>query len=268
MANGVQQPTTSEQVAAESRLSGRNRLARLVVVGSFLTLFLLVGTLLVLAQGGADSKDAATTAQNAFNAILPVLAGWVGTVLAFYFSAASQERTSVSLDKAIGQSTATTGPSTPVSQAMIALGSILKLQDLGLKKPEEIPLTELETAFKEPGPKGMIASRLVFVENSVFRHIVHISTFNAFVLKRTTGNNSTTIDKLTFADMLADPETLNQITKLVVFVPATASVGEAKTALDSVVGAQDVIVTGSGDAGAPMLGWLSNVDLIKALTAK
>src|SRR5258706_10161212 len=107
---------------------GRDRLAQLVIVASFLTLFLIVIAFLALAQG--SSPDAATAAQNVFNAILPVLAGWVGTVLAFYFSSASQERTSDSLDKVIKQSGGAGGSDTPVSQAMIPGSKIERLQDI------------------------------------------------------------------------------------------------------------------------------------------
>src|SRR5262245_37085469 len=80
---------------------GRDRLARLVVVGSFLTVFLLVFALLLIAQG--TNQNATQVAERAFTTVLPVLAGWVGTVLAYYFSAASLEATTNSLEKVIGR---------------------------------------------------------------------------------------------------------------------------------------------------------------------
>ncbi|MFZ0608681.1 MAG: hypothetical protein WAM75_13535, partial [Xanthobacteraceae bacterium] len=88
--------------AEQLRLRGRDRIAGTVVLGSFFTLFLLVIALVGLAQ--SSNTAASDAAKNAFNTILPVLAGWVGTVLAFYFSSASLERTSATLDKAIAQS--------------------------------------------------------------------------------------------------------------------------------------------------------------------
>jgi len=48
---------------------GRDRLARMVVVGSFLTLFLLVAALISLANSSASNA-----ADKAFNSILPALA--------------------------------------------------------------------------------------------------------------------------------------------------------------------------------------------------
>jgi hypothetical protein len=239
----------------------RYRLARWVVIGSFLTLFLLVGALIGLAQG---NKDVADAAKSAFSTILPVLAGWVGTVLAFYFSAASQERTSASLDKAISQSgPGGGGPGKLVSEKMLPLSSIVGLQKLEEKEggAKEIPIEELKKAFDATLPNGAKVTRLLFVEGGVFKYILHIGALNAFLVKTQSAEQRPT----KFGDMLNDEETLHQISKLVVFVSAAATLGDAKAALDKVSGAQDIIVTGTGNSTDPMLGWLSNVDLTKAL---
>ena len=258
MATTIPQTTSRQQTPAPSALLERYYLARLVVVGSFLTLFLLVGTLIALAQNNSGASD---TAKNAFTAILPVLAGWVGTVLAFYFSAASQERTSASLDKVIGQAAGTPGPGALISEKMVPVSSVVALQKLEDKGgPKGISMDDLRTAFKATLPSGSNITRLLFTENGVFRYVLHIGTFNAFQVQHP--------DAQTFADLLADEETLRQVSKLVVFVSAGTTLADAKAALDKVTGAQDIIVTGSGNATEPMLGWLSNVDLIKTLQAK
>lgn len=236
-------------------LDGRAKLARLVVVGAFLTLFLLVGTLIVLARG--DNPTASDTAKNAFTAILPVLAGWVGTVLAFYFSSASQERTSTSLDKALGRSGAGNAAGTLVSEKMIPYARIFKRELGGEVAPGVIKIADLEIDFNQKLPNGGKVSRLIFVEKAVFKYVLHEAELNAFRIKSP--------GAITFEDMLKDQDLLQKISKLVVFVSAGATVADAKTALDKVAGAQDIIVTGSGNATDPMLGWLSNVDLIKAI---
>ncbi len=97
-----------------------------------------------------ENTSASEAAKNAFNAILPVLAGWVGTVLAFYFSAASQEISSASLDKAIAKPGGGSGDSTSVSEEMIPLSSIVGLKKLEEKQPKEILISDLRTDF-EPG---------------------------------------------------------------------------------------------------------------------
>ena len=46
------------------------------------------------------------------------------------------------------------------------------------------------------------------------------------------------------------------LTRSMIF-SASATLVDAKAALDKVAGAQDIIVTGSGSATAPLLGWLA-----------
>lgn len=256
MAESAGQPTAAQQAATGIRALGRDRIARLVLVGSFLTLFALIAAVLYGAE--SDSEEAA---ENIFNLVLPVLSGWVGTVLAFYFSAASQERTSESLDKVLDQAAAGPGHSTPISEKMLPMASIRHVQVLSDQNgPDKISLTDLDDIF-DPDKKKDSATRILFLQDGLFKYILHVGTFNTFYRKHGAGSP-------TLADMLKDESTLRQISKLVAFVPVTATLAEAKAALDSVSGAQDIIVTTSGSSSEPMLGWLSNVDLTKALTAK
>jgi hypothetical protein len=250
------QTIISEQTAVYASQRGRDRLAQYVVVGSFLTLFLLVSALIGLAQ--ISIPQVRETATNAFTAILPVLAGWVGTVLALYFSAASHQ---ASLE-AISRSGGRPGPSTWVSEKMIPVSSIVGLKRLEEKGPQDISILDLQQAFRGQLPNGAKVTRLLFVERGIFKYIMHFATLNAFIVKNPAGAT-----EKTFADMLADEETLRQISQLVVFVSASTTLGDAKAALDKVSGAQDIIVTGSGNATEPMLGWLSNIDLTKTLQA-
>jgi hypothetical protein len=220
-----------------------------VVVGSFITLLLLVSALIGLANQSAGG-DAAKTA---FTTVLPVLAGWVGTVLAYYFSAASHQASLETISRANAGPT----PSAPVSDKMIPVSLIAGLQKLDDKQPKDISIPDLRQAFEKPLPNGAKVTRLMFVERGAFKYILHGATLNDFIVKHPMG--------ATFADMLADEETVRQISNLVVFVSAHTTLGEAKAALDKVSGAQDIIVTDSGNATEPMLGWLSNIDLTKAL---
>ena len=151
---------------------------------------------------------------------------------------------------------------------MISLSSIAKLQKLEDKegsRPRDILILNLQKAFEDQLPGGAKITRLIFVEAGIFKYVLHVGTLNAFIVKNQIVEDTSGPGQKTFADMLADEETLRQISKLVVFVPVGATLADAKAALDKVNGAQDIIVTGSGNATEPMLGWLSNVDLTKAV---
>ena len=93
----------------------------------------------------------------------------------------------------------------------------------------------------------------------MFRAVLHIGELNRVLTSGKTPDN-------TFDDLLKDPESLTRISKLVVFVSPSTTLAEAKTKLEAVAGAQDIIVTDTGDASGRILGWLSNTDLTKALT--
>jgi hypothetical protein len=94
----------------------------------------------------------------------------------------------------------------------------------------------------------------------VFDAVLHSSELNRVLTSGKTADN-------TFADLLSDAESRRRITQLVVFVSPTATLAEAKSKLEAVTGAQDIIVTDTGDASGRMVGWLTNIDLSKALTA-
>jgi hypothetical protein len=247
-------------VNLSSRL--RYRLAQYVVIGSFLTLFLLVGALLGIAQVGG--KEAADVADKTFNTILPVLAGWVGTVLAFYFSALQSESTNRSLQQAIGRIDGGPPSQARVTARMIPVSSIRHLQTLDDgHPPSSFNLAAALRPLFDPQAPGGAVTRLVFVERGQFRYVIHVGTLNAFLGLPPPAERS--IGDLTLDDLLKNDHYRNQIANLVAFVGTDATLAQAKTALDAVAGAQDIIVTSTGDANGQVLGWITNVDLIKAL---
>jgi hypothetical protein len=275
-------PSSPDQANA----TGRQQLARMVVIGSFLTIALLVAMLLAIAQLGT-SQRAADLAEKAFNAVLPVLASWVGTVLAFFFSSQSLERTSNSLDKAITAASGA-GDGKTAAEVMIPLGQIRQLIDLQKEPATTLTLAALQARFKGlPAPLAPAATptasatpaapaavappaktggtdaavtRLVFVDSNVFRYVMHSSALNEYLVSHP-GSETAPFDQ-----MRQDPDTLQKISRLVVFVSASTSLSEARAALDRVAGAQDIIVTATGNSSEPMLGWITNIDLVKLLS--
>jgi hypothetical protein len=261
MSNDSSAPSSSDPTP-KPPLLGRDRLARMVVVGSFLTLFLLAGVLVSFASHGGGSDSAAEAAEKCFNAILPVLASWVGTVLAFYFSATSQDSANKILGDTFNKVSGVTPPSDErVSTRMIPTPKIIGTIDLGKDRPEQVTIGDLRRGFEKTESRPAI-TRLFFLERDVFKFVLHSSTLYAFIVK--TGAS----DDGTFADLLKDQDTAYQISKLVVFVSTNATLGQTKTALEGVDGAQDVVVTPTGNGTESMLGWISNVGLTKALTVK
>jgi hypothetical protein len=238
----------------------RYRLSQYVVIGSFLTLFLLVAALLGIGRVGG--KEAADLADKTFTTILPVLAGWVGTVLAFYFSTQQLESTNARLQQAIEHIGDGPPAQARVTEKMIPVATIRHLYKLEERPSATIRLLELKGWFDLQAEGGPV-TRLVFIENGQFRYVLHVGTLNAFLASRPTG---TSIDSLFLDDLLKEDYYRNHIANLVAFVGPDATLARVKAALDSVPGAQDIIVSSTGDRNGQMLGWITNVDLIKALS--
>jgi hypothetical protein len=221
--------------------------------------FAVLGLTKADANGGA-----AEVAKNLFNATLPVLASWVGIVLAFYFSAASQDRTNETLNKMIDKSPSGPGSGVAVSTKMIPYANIAELYDLAKTPPAKITLADLQTSFAKTLPNGGKVERLIFVEGGIFKYVMHSSVLNSFIVSHPV--DPAALATTYFAAMLADEQIAKQISTLVAFVAADATLGVAKAAMEA-RGASDIIVTGTGDRGAPMLGWLGDGDRTTALTA-
>jgi hypothetical protein len=237
----------------------RERLALIVVIATFLTIALLIVVTLGLAVAegnGTASKSAVEMADKTFTVLLPVLSGWVSVVLTFYFQARALDRTQDNLQDAVRQITGAATSTAPISGSMIPFASIRNSYDLAVKPADQILVSELQAVAK--ATTGV--TRLLFHESGVFRHILHVGTLDRYVA---TLSGVTT---QTFADILRDPALKRDITELIVFADPTMSLTVAKAKLEAVLGAQDIIVTSDGKPSSTMRGWLSNNDLLRALS--
>lgn len=278
-------PPSGDAVSARSQTAqiqdaSRYNLARWVMVGAFLTMFLLVGAMLATAQINKGIQEA----EKAFTVLVPVLAGWVSTVLAFFFSAQSQERTNQLLQSQLDSNAAATARREvqPLSTAMIPAVKILKKVDLA--NPDAAPgkltvgqiakLFGTTTEVVAGVPAGGPVSRLIFVEGGEFRFVMHESALNAYWRQISTGENGAARDPAADTlEMMLKKELLTDsgrtfgalLTGSFVVQPGSATLKAAKAALDASPGAQDIIVTATGTPKEPLLGWLTNVDLLKQI---
>ncbi len=76
-----------------------------------------------------------------------------------------------------------------------------------------------------------------------------------------------TLDKVLDLKTEIRPEDTFQdyITKYVKFVAVTGSLADAKRAMESIEGSQDVMVTASGQYSEAIIGWITNVEIVKVL---
>jgi hypothetical protein len=208
----------------------------------------------VVVMGWATNKDEA--ARLIFAAFVPLFGTWVGTVLAYYFSAANLEAATRSTQAAVDASLKLSGlatAATPVIDKMIPWDRIKghQLDDVDLDQVKLKDLWDNLTSLNE--------SRLpVFGPDRAALAVVHKKNFDAYAS-----------DKGSLPDILVDPieltvgdvPDLRDAFKAIAFVPRDATLGQARQKLGGTPAVENVFVTEKGSHDEPVLGWLTHSDL-------
>lgn len=250
--------------------------------GSIATKVLLYGTLTlcvvasVLIIGGivifiraktdADVTRGTELVTGVFHALLPVVATWVGTVIAFYFGKANFEAASKSVQDLVKQIASTDDKlkSTKVGDkgVMRLLADISYNKDIAAKADKDINVQTDLLDFIDVNKKG---DRLPIVnDKSVVRYILHESSINEFARKLSCnlypGLKDKKLPDVTLDEMVfhSDEEMKNKLTRSLIFVPKTATLFEAKEKMANTQWSQDVFVTETGSSLEPIIGWITN----------
>jgi hypothetical protein len=187
---------------------------------------------------------------------LPVIAAWVGTVLAFYFTKENFEAANRSVRDMVNQvSVRDRLKAISVKEVMINRSSIM---DIKLNND----LTEDKLSLKNhiiPRFQDKVTRLPIFSEIEAVKYVVHESTVHKFVYNQ--------ITKATSADpslkaLVEDPDA-GKLVKALAFVRETASLAEAQERMKQVPSCQDIFVTKGGQQEEPVLGWITNADIAR-----
>lgn len=232
---------------------------------------ILLSLQMLSAAPSDNSKDKLETAKTVFSSILPVLATWVGTVLAFYFSRENFESANRNVREMVDKIT-----------------SMKKLQSVSVSKVQ-IPIREM-TCFRFSAQKPEVGQVLlredligvlkeknrnrlpILDQNDKPQYVIHRSLIDRFLSETSllpppppspAGTPATPIDiaKLTLKDMIesSSEETKKFLRVSFGTVKETDSLADAKREMDREQGRLDVLVTKDGTANSPVLGWITNV---------
>src|SRR5437762_5425826 len=130
----------------------------------------ILGVSLVTLAGAAWNGAAqfTQTSQLVFNALLPLLGTWVGTVLAYYFSRKNFESASQSVERMVTLTTEQRLGQLFVNTEMIPLGQITLYQIPPGKTPSDVLLKDLRSKLG-----GKITRIPILDSNGVVLYIVH-----------------------------------------------------------------------------------------------
>lgn len=248
-----------------------------------LSIVALLGvSLIVVAIGvlAAKGQEAVDNSQYVFAALLPLFGTWIGTVLAYYFSKQNFEAASKATESLVKMSVQKLR-AVSIEEAMIPLGSIVGIVKAPNDKLREVPLQKIAEAMEKTLPSGRPISRVVILTaNNACIGIIHRSIWSEMraVVAASTGTavnfkneaaNTDTLDKVhdLESETRAPEKFGNFITHSIAFARAGATLADAKMRMESRDDCQDVFVTASGSQSEPIIGWVTNQEISKALEA-
>jgi hypothetical protein len=242
-----------------------------------------MGILLALASAAifvSSIPNAGTTAKDVFNAVLPVLGTWVGTLLTFYF--ARENFKAAQESKANDSAT----PEKLVRELMFAPPFPMLEKNLA-EQGDKAKLKEILAFFnKRSATTGLFAPTRVFIPRAYAGNDVRFARFilskeiielyfKALSLAKKDGEPD---PDPTLEDLVTDErfrQTLNDISYGT--VEADASPARARSVLQNLTTTvalsgsdsthyrcRDILVTESGGAKSPVLGWITEETLSRA----
>jgi hypothetical protein len=146
---------------------------------------------------------------------------------------------------------------TPVSARMVRRSEMF----CKLLEPEGEAEIKILQLLRELDERGF--SRVPFVDaEDRLRYIAHRSVLDQFVARQISRGNIGAVDELTLAHVLREqPDIKLLIRSAHAFVSSSATLGDAKTAMNRVRDCRDVFVTETGNIDEPLLGWITDVTI-------
>lgn len=195
------------------------------------------------------ATDRAATTQQVFTAVIPLLASWVGAVIAYYFSSESLDAATRNVMDLMPVEEKL--KSIPVSKVMIKLSKMTVFKYDDTQKVQNI-LKKLNDSGK--------GERLPFLDNKKLPiYMLHKSAINDAIVKATTLDKTLQIADITF-QMLFDkvPSLQGLATGSFGTLGEDATLETARTDMTRINNCQDVFITKDGTKNSPVLGWITN----------
>jgi hypothetical protein len=234
--------------------NNRNRtILTLIIVSSGLLLIALLALIIILL---ANAQEKFESAKWVFNAIIPLIASWIGTVIAFYFGRENFE----SATRQAMALTRETLDDIKVENIMINVKTIVYRK---VDEPDDVksPLGTIIALYKDID-KDRIP---IFTSALKPRFIIQKSTMIDYI-----NSKQNVKPDLNLKDMIDDnPKKFSfETSEGFVVVSRTNTVEEALNKMNTVKGCQDVFITDNGKETGEVVGWLTNTMINRFLTTR
>jgi hypothetical protein len=226
----------------------------LVALGMIVASLLAIG--LLSSMTVVYAADHAAAGQEILNKLLPLLGTWIGTVLAYYFSKENLAAATASVSTLASQLTPDEKlRSIPVKDKMLPPSRMVQLPP-ALRK-DDAKLQEIGAFLRERGVQRLP----VLSATGAAELIIHASEIGSFIAGK--AFDDANVKDLTWK-MLLDDKTLGPKFRRIVVVPEGATLTDVKAKMAAATSCEDVFVTATGKVDEPVLGWITDNDIIDA----
>jgi hypothetical protein len=250
----------------------RGKLAQVVTMWA-MAVIVILGIIMLLITGYhavlANNKEARDqfidTGKYIFAAIVPVVAAWVGTVMAFYFGKENFKAATDSMSQIARQFTSQDKlGQTPVEKIGKAISDIDTLRVPEGKTNADINLEDVRAKMVTPSPPF---ERLPILTAKGAPHmVVHRSVLTDFLLKKKEDPDAAvkakTAKDFSLSELVTDQSWLE--TDSYGTVGSSASAADAKNVMAQHAKCADVFVTADGKPTGTVTRWITNIDLLQA----
>jgi hypothetical protein len=251
---------STEELPVKAPLEQQSRQALTFVIVCLSVIGVISLCITVIVMDPAEGR--LNNAKFVFASALPLLASWVGTILAYYFSkdnfmAATHSVTQ--LAKAV--SGIEKLRSITVKETMRPLREIIVVEAPDSEK-DNLKLADLLDQFAQ-------VDRMVLVESKaapVVKWLIYKSLVHEYISDCARGKSSQAgkaVADLTLGDLVDNAERKELFKTSFGFVSARATLAEVKAVMDSLPQCRDVFVTPNGGANEPIVGWVTDRKVIE-----
>jgi hypothetical protein len=211
--------------------------------------FALLGVMILGIFWLSTDKDKAS--QLVVTSVLPVIAAWVGAVIAFYFSSKNLESATNSV-KTLFSSVSPTEKLSSIrtKDKMITRDEMFVEKTSDDKITLQDILSDLDKANK--------GDRIPVLDNqNLPRYVIHRSVIDKYITQKALdGNAKINLSNLTLEQLVSDQPQLKHLFGL---VAEDSTLADAKKVMDGITDCQDLFVTKNGSDKEEVTGWLTNV---------
>ena len=219
----------------------RWKLALIITILSILGISVIAG----LVIGFATDKGAAS--QTVLTAVLPLLAAWVSTVLAYYYSSESIEAATQSVKDLMS-------PEEKLKTILVADKMIKFHEMVYFTYTDDLKVQDMLDALKESG-KGY---RFPFLgDKKQPKFMLHKSAVDEALVERSREGDD--ITQVTLKDLFEKVAGLKELAEGSFGVVAEdATLADAKAEMQRIKDAQDVFITDNSRKDGAVIGWITN----------